>query len=211
MVDLALEGVSRVYKKQTVFENVTLQFDAGVHILTGQSGAGKSTLLRLCATAETPSAGKILWSGKSLPGARQALRKSLGYAPQAVDLPLDLTAMEFLTHMAALKGLVRTRAQIFDLLSRLGLEADADKNIAAFSGGMRRRLVLVQAFLGTPSLLVLDEPTAELDEATANRVAGLVKDVSANAIVLLTTHLTTHFSSVPVKNYTMSDKNVRAV
>lgn len=188
---LELKSVSKRYGKKLVLDGVTIAFAPGLTLLTGPSGAGKSTLLRLCATAEKPNAGEIVWDGKRLPGARSALRRSLGYAPQAVDLPEELTAREFGLHMAALKGLRAGEAdkQFLSLAEAVGLHADANNRISGFSGGMRRRLVFIQALLGQPKLLCLDEPTAELDVESRQRIGALIARAAQSAVVLMTTHL----------------------
>lgn len=193
---LRLENVSRRYGRKPVLQEVSHAFPRGLTLLTGPSGAGKSTLLRLCATAEKPSGGALYWEGKALPGARGRLRRSLGYAPQAVDLPEDLTAREFGLHMAALKGLnLRdAEAQFRMLLEALNLSDDANGRISTFSGGMRRRLVFAQALLGSPRLLALDEPTAELDSESRERVGALIGRAAQTAVVIMTSHLTDSIS-----------------
>jgi ABC-2 type transport system ATP-binding protein len=190
MAELALEGVGKSYRRKAVLAEVTHLFTPGITLLTGPSGAGKSTLLRLVATAEKPSAGRIAWDEVALPAARGALRRTLGYAPQAVDLPEDLTAREFAMHIAALKGLDLAAAdrQFGAITDRIGLHADINNRIATFSGGMRRRLIFAQAMLGAPALLALDEPTAELDRETAGQVGALILERAAEAIVVMTTH-----------------------
>lgn len=193
---LRLENISRRYGRKHVLQDVSHTFPCGLTLLTGPSGAGKSTLLRLCATAEKPSGGALFWEERALPGARGQLRQTLGYAPQAVDLPEDLTAREFGLHMAALKGL-NTRdadAQFRMLLEGLNLEGDANGRISTFSGGMRRRLVFAQALLGSPRLLALDEPTAELDGESRERVAALISRAAQTAVVVMTSHLTDSIS-----------------
>ncbi len=193
---LTLDTVSKSYRKRDVLVDIDHEFDTGLNLLIGPSGAGKSTLLRLCATVERASSGRILWQGKPISRVKNKLRSRLGYAPQIVDLPLDVTGMEFLLHVAALKGAGKgARAQASELLHQLGLSLDADKRIVGWSGGMRRRLILAQALLGSPELLILDEPTAELDKETAGRVADLIANASKSATVLLTTHLTEHFEA----------------
>ena len=196
MSKLALEGVVKSYKGKKVLDGVTCSFATGLTLLVGPSGAGKSTLLRLIATAEKPDAGRMLWNGQALPGARSALRETLGYAPQAVDLPDDLTAREFAMHMAALKGLEPAAAdrQFVMIADRVGLRADIQYPIATFSGGMRRRLVFAQALLGMPRMIALDEPTAELDRETAERVGELIVERARDAIVVMTTHLADHLA-----------------
>lgn len=189
MASLQLAGVGKAYGRKRVLEDVSLTFEPGLTLLVGPSGAGKSTLLRLIATAERPDRGSMLWNGRSSPA---ALRRTLGYAPQAVDLPEDLTAREFATHVAALKGLElgQADAQFGAITDAIGLHADINNRIASFSGGMRRRLVFAQALLGEPRVLALDEPTAELDGETARKLGDLIVErARAGAIVVVTTHL----------------------
>ncbi len=188
---LEIRNLCKGYGKRQVLHEVSYQFTVGLTLLTGPSGAGKSTLLRLLATAESPTTGAVFWNGIPLPQARRSLRQSLGYAPQAVELPEDLTAREFAMHMAALKGLELGPAdhQFLAITHAIGLHADIHNKISTFSGGMRRRLIFAQAMLGAPSLLVLDEPTAELDRDTAGRVDLLVTEYAQRAVVIMTTHL----------------------
>lgn len=188
MASLELKGVGKAYGRKRVLQDVSLSFDPGLTLLVGPSGAGKSTLLRLIATAEKPNGGSILWNGAS---GRGALRKTLGYAPQAVDLPEDLTAREFAMHIAALKGLDLAQAdkQFGAITDAIGLHADINNRIASFSGGMRRRLIFAQALLGAPQVLALDEPTAELDGETARKLGALIVERAKSAIVVMTTHL----------------------
>ena len=191
MDKLQLHGNIESYGRKRVLADVSAEFATGLTLLTGPSGAGKSTLLRLIATAERPCGGTISWNDAALPGARTALRRKLGYAPQAVDLPDDLTAREFALHIAALKGLDQRAAdrQFGTITEAVGLHDAINDRIATFSGGMRRRLIFAQALLGTPRLLALDEPTAELDSETARRLGGLILEQARTAAVVMTTHL----------------------
>lgn len=191
MAELELDKVTKRYGRKVVLDAVSLSFPLGLTLLVGPSGAGKSTLLRLLATAERPSGGRISWDGKPLPGANAALRRTLGYAPQAVDLPEDLTAREFAMHIAALKGLELGGAdrQFAAITEAIGLHPDINNRISTFSGGMRRRLIFAQAMLGQPRLLALDEPTAELDSETARRVGAVILQRTREAVVIMTTHL----------------------
>ncbi len=188
---LELESVTKRYGRKVVLDGISAVFPVGLTLLVGPSGAGKSTLLRLLATAEKPNGGRMSWAGAALPGARKALRQALGYAPQAVDLPEDLSAREFALHIAALKGLDLAAAdkQFLAITDAIGLHADVNNRIATFSGGMRRRLIFAQALLGAPRLLALDEPTAELDHETARRVGALIVERAKTAAVVMTTHL----------------------
>lgn len=197
MSSLELQDISKKYRSKRVLDRIDHVFEPGLTLLTGPSGAGKSTLLRIIATAEKPTSGRLAWNGEALPGGKQALRRSLGYAPQLVDLPEDLTAREFAMHIASLKGLELSAAdqQFAAITDAIGLHADINNRISTFSGGMRRRLVFAQAMLGRPQLLILDEPTAELDRETAKRVGDAILERAATAIVIMTTHLADELAS----------------
>lgn len=190
---LQLIDIGKRYGKKQVLGDLSHEFEPGITVITGPSGAGKSTLLRLCATVEKPSSGQILWQAAPL---RNSVRSALGYAPQRIDFPEDLTGLDFLLHVAALKRLPlgAAKVQALALMDRLGLKRDAGTLIAAYSGGMRRRLGLAQAFLGAPKILVLDEPTAELDSVTAGHVNDLIFEHADRAVILMTTHLESSLS-----------------
>jgi ABC-type multidrug transport system ATPase subunit len=210
---LHLDRISKRYGRKLVLDRIEQTFAPGLTLLVGPSGAGKSTLLRLIATAERPSAGRISWDGEPLPSARKALRQTLGYAPQAVDLPDDLTAREFAMHIAALKGLElkAADAQFLAITDTIGLHADVNNRIATFSGGMRRRLIFAQALLGAPKLLALDEPTAELDRETAARVSNLIIERAHDAVVIMTTHLSDMLAPRASATLRVEDGRVAAV
>lgn len=209
MASLELKGVAKSYGRKHVLADVSLTFSPGLTLLVGPSGAGKSTLLRLIATAERPNRGAILWNGASQRG---ALRRTLGYAPQAVDLPEDLTAREFALHIAALKGLDLGQAdkQFGAITDAIGLHADINNRIASFSGGMRRRLIFAQAMLGAPDLVALDEPTAELDGETARKLGALIVEHAKHAVVVVTTHLADELAPQAVAVLRVDAGQVRA-
>lgn len=203
---LSLQNLAQKYQKTNVFNGLNANFDVGVTLVLGQSGAGKSTLLRLCATQEKPSAGQISWNSIPVVKNLRAYRQILGYAPQRIDFPEDLTGLDFMVHIGALKGLnyAKTRTQTETLLQRLGIADAMHKNIGSWSGGMCRRLGLAQAFLGQPQCLVIDEPTAELDSDTASLVNTLIFERAKDCVVLMTTHLEHALTDFSYKTLTIT-------
>ena len=203
---LELKDVGKRYKKQTIFSGLNEVISPGVTILTGPSGVGKSTLLRLCATVEKPSNGHVLWQGRDIQKSRREFRKILGYAPQIIDFPEDLSAADFMLHIAAMKSIKTNAAsaQSKSILERIGLGPDLHKRIGSFSGGMRRRLGLAQAFLGAPKCLIIDEPTAELDPQTSQKVHDMIFEVGQSTTILMTTHLESSLSHYTYNSLHMS-------
>lgn len=189
---LELKNIAQAYGSKSVIANLSHHFGKGVTVITGPSGAGKTTLLRICSSVEKPKSGEVLWIGKQVQKNLRQFRSTLGYAPQRIDYPEDISAMDFLLHMGALKNLRRadTKRQAASLLGRLGLGRDMDDLIATYSGGMRRRLSVAQACLGAPMILIFDEPTAELDSDTAGHIHKLIFELAETTAVLMTTHLT---------------------
>lgn len=203
---LELKSLSKSYKKQSIFSDMNETLPSGVTIITGPSGVGKSTLLRLCATVEKPTSGQVLWNGNNIHKTTRPFRNILGYAPQIIDFPEDLSAADFMLHIGAMKSIKSKAAldQSKTILGRIGLLPDIDKSIGSFSGGMRRRLGLAQAFLGEPKCLIIDEPTAELDPQTAAKVNDMIFEMGQSATVLMTTHLETSLNNYTYKSLHMA-------
>lgn len=190
---LALEGVGVTYAGgREALAGVTLTIPPGIFGLLGPNGAGKSTLLRVIATLQDPTTGRVTLDGADVHAHPAALRARLGYLPQDFGLYPTLTAQATLDHFAALKGLddaAERRARVAATLERVNLAGAARQAVGTFSGGMRQRLGLAIALVGTPRLLLLDEPTAGLDPAERHRLYDLLAGLAGDAIIVLSTHL----------------------
>ena len=190
-----LTGIGKTYGRTPALADVTLRLDAGITGLLGPNGAGKTTMLRILATALAPDQGEIRVLGED-PGSRAgrvALRRRLGYVPQETGFPRGFTAFAFVDYMAILKEWADTPArhdEVRRVLELVGLSDVATKRITSLSGGQRRRVVLAQALVGRPALLVLDEPTAGLDPAQRGRLRDVLGQVGRSATVVISTHQT---------------------
>ena len=166
---ITVSQLTKTYgKKIHALSGVDLEIGKGMFGLVGPNGAGKTTLMRILAGLLRPSSGKVSVLGNDPTTARGklAIKSVLGYIPQELGLYPDLTALEFLEYVALLKGVTErtTRtAQLADVLEQVGLTGDAKRRMRTFSGGMKRRVGIAQALLGSPLLLIVDEPTAGLD------------------------------------------------
>lgn len=152
--------------------------------LLGHNGAGKTTSMKLIMGVIAPTAGEVRVMGESPVGrASEQLRRALGYLPENVSFYQQLTGREALRYFARLKGVSASAVDV--LLERVGLVQAANKRIKTYSKGMRQRIGLAQALLGTPRLLLLDEPTAGLDPQVTREFYAMVDDLRAQGVTIL--------------------------
>lgn len=191
-MELRIENVSKQYRKDSWgLRDFSLRLGPGVLGLLGPNGAGKSTLMRMIATISRPSSGKITWNGTDTSLHPDEIRRVLGYLPQDFGVYPNLNAVEFLTYLAAVKGLNarQARRRIDELIQLVNLADAATRPIGEFSGGMRQRVGIAQALLNDPHLLIVDEPTVGLDPQERARFRSLVTDLAGERLVLLSTHI----------------------
>jgi ABC-2 type transport system ATP-binding protein len=183
---LSIDSVSKRVGGRRVLRDVGLTLRAGeACALVGANGAGKSTLLRIVVGVTVPDSGEIRVAGFSLRTARVAALANVGYVPEHADFPDYLRASEWLAMIEALKGVRRLDAEP----APLGLSAFADQRLGTLSLGQRRRVALAAGLVGTPRLLVLDEPTNGLDTASLGEIADLVSaQLARSGSVLFATH-----------------------
>ena len=173
-------------------DGLDLDIGSGMFGLLGPNGAGKSSLMRTLAGLQKPDRGEIHFDGIDTLAEPQELRRRLGYLPQYFGAYPFVGCRSLLRHMAILKGLPddrETREQIDALLETTNLAEHASRAVSNFSGGMRQRFGIAQALLGSPDLLILDEPTAGLDPEERLRFYNLLSKLSENRVVLLSTHI----------------------
>ncbi|MFF8548658.1 ABC transporter ATP-binding protein [Streptomyces albidoflavus] len=196
---LELTDVTKVYRGGTrAVDGLSLTLGHGMLGLLGPNGAGKSSLMRIIATVTRPTSGTLRYEGTDLTAAPDAVRRHLGYLPQDFGAYPHLTAREFLRYLAAAKGLAArsARARIEELLELVNLTGAPKRPLGAYSGGMLRRVGIAQALLGDPRVIVVDEPTAGLDPEERVRFRNLLSRLSADRVVLLSTHIVSDVESV---------------
>jgi ABC-2 type transport system ATP-binding protein len=191
-MQLSIDGVSKQYRGGVWgLRDFNLSLGPGVLGLLGPNGAGKSTLMRILATITRATSGTVTWNGADIARAPDALRATLGYLPQDFGVYPNLTAVEFLEYLAAIKGLdgPSTRRRIGELLEVVNLAEAAKRPLGGYSGGMKQRVGIAQALLNDPGLLIVDEPTVGLDPEERVRFRNLLSDLSGERIVILSTHI----------------------
>jgi ABC-2 type transport system ATP-binding protein len=190
-----LTGVTKRFRTTPALDHVDLTLGPGITGLLGPNGAGKTTLLRVIATVLRPDEGsvRLLDRDPADPDARTEVRRRLGYQPQELGFPRGFSAFGFVNYMAVLKEWTDrdTRAaEVRRALDLVGLGDVTTKRISRLSGGQRRRVALAQSLLGSPELLVLDEPTTGLDPEQRASLRGVLADIAATSTMVISTHQT---------------------
>lgn len=188
---IAIQTLSKKFGQQTAVDRVSFNVEVGeVFALLGPNGAGKTTILRMLTTLLKPTSGTIQVLGHNLQSEPQAVRSLFGLAGQYASVDEDLTARENLQTFSLLNGLTfrEARLRTQELLEEFSLINSADKPLATFSGGMRRRLDLSISLIARPKIIFLDEPTTGLDPRTREQMWKTIRQlVQAGTTVILTT------------------------
>ena len=187
---LELEHLTKRYGENTALDDVTITLTPGTYGLLGANGAGKSTLMNLITDNVKRDGGKICFNGEDILSLGDKFRSQLGYMPQQQGVYEQMTAESFISYIGRLKGLKgkALRAQVDHVLELVNLSDVRHKKVGGFSGGMKQRVLLAQALLGSPKVLLLDEPTAGLDPRERVRIRNFIKELAQDRIVLLATH-----------------------
>jgi len=176
----------------TAIKHGNLEIPKGIFGLLGENGAGKTTLMRVLTTVLSPTEGTITLDGMLYHEENyEKIQKKIGYLPQEIDLYLGLTVQECLEYMGDLSGVPKDvcKKRISDYLEKTSLTEHRKKKMRQLSGGMKRRMGLVQALLNEPEFLIVDEPTTGLDPEERIRIRNLLVDFSEKRTVLFSTHV----------------------
>jgi len=188
---LEINGLNKVYDNGNVaLHDVSLTVPKGSFFaLLGPNGAGKSTLINILADTVRSSGGSVQLLGRELFVERSWCKRHIGVVPQEVAFDPFFTPREVLAFTSGLYGCKPDFVWIDELLSRLELSAHVNKNTRQLSGGMRRRLLVAQALVHRPDLVILDEPTAGVDVELRRRLWAFMRELNAaGTTILLTTH-----------------------
>lgn len=190
---LEIKNLSKTYVKgkPKSLDNLSTEFTSGVYGILGPNGAGKSTLMNIIADNIKADSGEVLYNGENIIELGKDFRNILGYMPQQQGIYKSFTGQRFLWYMASLKGIPKKEAKerIENVLNLVNLKDHADKKLGAYSGGMKQRILIAQALLNDPEVLLLDEPTAGLDPMERIRIRNFISEIAINKIVIITTHI----------------------
>ena len=202
---LTIENISKKFRAGNFgVRDLSLEVKSGVIGLLGPNGAGKTTLMQMIATITRPTSGRILFRGLDVAKRPNDLRRKLGYLPQDFGVYDNLTAREFLSYFAALKG-VRSKQRVMEMLESVNLHGVADRTVGGFSGGMKQRLGIAQALINDPDLVIVDEPTAGLDPEERVRFRNVLSEIGFGKLVILSTHIVSDVESIATEIAVMKE------
>lgn len=178
---IEIKGLKKRYGKKEVIKEMDLNLEVSTYGLVGPNGAGKTTLIRILA-------GIISSNGGTIVNDRNGI---IGYLPQKFGCFPELTLYEQMEYFACLKNLPRSEhsKEIRKALQIVNMEERKDDKCRKLSGGMIRRVGIAQALLGSPALLLLDEPTVGLDPEERNNFNNIIRQMEGKTTILLSTHL----------------------
>jgi ABC-2 type transport system ATP-binding protein len=186
---ISVEKLTKKYGDNEVLKGVNLKIVEGeFYALMGPNGSGKTTLASIIASVRSPTSGKIEIYRKNPENAKELI----GYVPQENFSSPILTGEENLMYFAGLLGYSKNAGErtVNELLNKIGLSEDADKRVAVYSGGMRKRLEVASALFPGIKILILDEPTTGLDPSARRKFLGLIQELrKEKTTVLLITHI----------------------
>ncbi|MFD0905742.1 ABC transporter ATP-binding protein [Actinomadura sediminis] len=190
---IATQGLTMRFPRVTALDDLNVAVEPGVVGLVGANGAGKSTLIKILLGLQPPTAGTASVLGLDIAREGVRIRENVGFMPEYECLPPDISATEFVVHMARMCGLPATaaRERAADTLRHVGLYEERYRPMGGYSTGMRQRVKLAQALVHDPKLVFLDEPTNGLDPAGRDEMLELIRRIGAEfgISVLVTSHL----------------------
>ncbi|MFJ4712843.1 ABC transporter ATP-binding protein [Streptomyces sp. NPDC088785] len=193
MTVIATESLSKRFPRVTALDRLTMDIGPGVTGLVGANGAGKSTMIKILLGLSPATEGRAEVLGLDVATKGAEIRERVGYMPEHDCLPPDVSATEFVVHMARMSGLPPTaaRERTADTLRHVGLYEERYRPIGGYSTGMKQRVKLAQALVHDPQLVFLDEPTNGLDPVGRDDMLDLIRRVHSDfgISVLVTSHL----------------------
>lgn len=189
MFGLEVKNVSKWFGERKVFENINLDLKSGQSLaIAGPNGSGKTTLLRIIIGLTVPTEGKVVFSREQQSLDFDGYRPYLSLVGPYLSLYGSLTAVENLKFIAKVNGLRPSDNEIKKVLEQVGLEGRGEDYFSDFSSGMQQRLKYAAALIKNPSILILDEPTSNLDDEGKKRVFDIINQYRPDSIIIIATN-----------------------
>ena len=183
-------NITKLFGKQKALDSISFSVNKGELVgFLGPNGAGKSTTMKIITGYLPQDEGDILIDGQKVSGQNLEYKKQIGYLPEHNPLYTDLYVKEFLEITAGFYHLKNKKQRIAEMIELTGLEIEQHKKIRALSKGYRQRVGLAQALIHDPSILILDEPTTGLDPNQLEEIRSLIRQISKEKTVILSSHI----------------------
>ncbi|MBR6782063.1 MAG: ABC transporter ATP-binding protein [Clostridia bacterium] len=189
---IEVKGLTKVYGNKTAVDNVSFKIRNGrIYGLLGSNGAGKSTTMNIIAGCLSPTEGTVLINGYDICTQPIEAKRQIGYLPELPPLFTDMTPLEYLTFVAEAKGVSAELVdrQVREAMSLTDLSAVQDRLIRNLSKGYRQRVGIAQAILGSPDIVILDEPTVGLDPKQLTEIRALIRKLGNKMTVIISSHI----------------------
>ncbi len=195
---LELKNINHQINNKQILNDINLTFDKGIYALLGLNGAGKTTLINILSTLYTPTKGEVLYNGINIIKSQTFLQQDLGYMSQNIGLIQDFTVEQNLYYFGLLKGCnaKELKQKIITMLNDFDLTAIKNTKILNLSGGVKQRIGIALALINSPKIIILDEPLNNLDRHEREKLYFLLKEVSKNCIIIISTHLIDEIETV---------------
>lgn len=193
-MDIQLQSVSKRYRREWIFRKINHHFTSGrAYAILGPNGSGKSTLLRTLSGHLTPTKGKVLFSENDKSLELDSIYKKISYTGPYIDLIEELTLIEAIDFHQKFKSF-QPSITLSSIIELLGFQKSKDKQIRYFSSGMKQRLKLVLAICSDTPVLLLDEPTTNLDQQGMNWYLELIRNYTTNRLVIIASNVEIDYS-----------------
>lgn len=195
---LEIKNVSKSYQDTKALSHITITLTKGIYALLGPNGAGKSTLMNILCHQLSMDEGEVLWHHTSIDKLKKQYDAILGYAPQQQGLYDEFSGRRFLTYMALLKGIPKKEIpkEVERVSDLVNMNEQLSKKCKAYSGGMKQRILVAQALLGNPQLLLFDEPTAGLDPKERVSLRKVFETLAQDHILMIATHVVSDVETI---------------
>ncbi len=196
---IQVNDLVKVYGNHPAVDHLSFHVDKGeIYGFLGPNGAGKSTTMNIMTGYIAPTAGTVLINGYEITKEAEEAKKQIGYLPELPPLYMDMTVLEYLQFCAELKKVPKKEraSQILDVIEMTEIADMKDRLIKNLSKGYRQRVGLSQAILGHPEILILDEPTVGLDPKQIIEIRDLIRKLSKDHTILLSSHILSEVSAV---------------
>ncbi len=196
-MSVSILNLTKVFGSQAAVDNISFEASSGVITgFLGPNGAGKSTTMKMATGFIRPTSGDVLIDGVSVVENPQAAKRLIGYLPEHNPMYLDMYVREFLSFIGKSYGLKSVKSRVEEMIDLVGLQKESGKKIGTLSKGYRQRVGMAKSLIHDPKVLILDEPTSGLDPNQILEIRQVIKDMSRDKTVILSTHIMQEVESI---------------